>query len=834
MPCGSENSFQMRMGLWAEHICQLPYKQENKKGGGICMGPYLAHICPASEDCPKRVQTVEEHCRKTAEYAAQTLEAVSLSACGYLAGLLHDAGKYTAAFQDYLKRSVAGEKLPRGSVNHTFAGPRFLFSRYHRMELGDFADTAAELLFLAAASHHGLFDCIGENKEDGFQHRLTKEGIGYKEAIDNFSWHCAKEEELDQIFQAARKELTLVLNRLLAMTDPKEENAEDETAFYAGLLARLLTSAVMEGDRRDTAEFMRLAQFPPVQNAKELQQLWGNSLARVEEKLGEVSMDSPISRARKEISDRCRKAADLPGGIYRLNVPTGSGKTLSSLRYALAHAEKHGKRRIIFTSPLLSILDQNAKEIRNYLQDDSLILEHHSNLIQTKEDPEQLDQRELLLETWNSPVIITTLVQLLNTLFSGKTSSIRRFHALCGSVIVIDEVQTVPSKMLTLFSLAVNFLTELCGATVVLCSATQPCVEETSHPIHGPIRELVPFDPVLWQVFRRTEILDKGELSLEEIAAFARELLETKDSLLIVCNKKAEAETIFTALKEGDFSLFQLSASMCMDHRKSTLEHLQNSLKNKTQKTVCVSTQVIEAGVHISFSCVIRLAAGMDSVIQTAGRCNRNGELKGALAPVHIVRCRNEKLTNLPDIQHGKDASLALLSEFSQCPEKYGGSLDSHQAIQYFYRALYRSFAEGHQDFKTAGYPSLFSLLSQNETYTDGVEEAFYFRQAFHLAGSLFQVFEENTRDVIVPYGKGAELIKDLCSARAQNDPNYLKKLLAQAKPFTVSLYQYQLQQLTKEGVLIPLPGNAFGLHGHYNDQTGFFMESSIFGFEEV
>ena len=131
------------------------------KEGRNRMEKYLAHICPASEDGPERVQTVEEHCRKTAEYAARALEDVSLSAGGYLAGLLHDAGKYTAAFQDYLKRSVSGEKLPRGSINHTFTGARLLFSRYHHLELGDFADTASELLFLAIGSHHGLFDCIG-------------------------------------------------------------------------------------------------------------------------------------------------------------------------------------------------------------------------------------------------------------------------------------------------------------------------------------------------------------------------------------------------------------------------------------------------------------------------------------------------------------------------------------------------------------------------------------------------------------------------------------------------------------------------------------------------
>lgn len=216
----------------------------------------------------------------------------------------------------------------------------------------------------------------------------------------------------------------------------------------------------------------------------------------METKLDQFPQDSPIDRARRAISDQCRQAAQQPGGVFRLNVPTGGGKTLSSLRFALAHARRHRKQRIIFTSPLLSILEQNAAVIRAYIQDDSLILEHHSNLVRTAEDGQKLDERELLTETWESPIILTTLVQLLNTLFSGKTTAIRRFHSLCGSVIVIDEVQTVPSKMLSLFSLAVNFLAEICGATVVLCPPPSPVPSRLSTRSMAPFLILSPMIPL--------------------------------------------------------------------------------------------------------------------------------------------------------------------------------------------------------------------------------------------------------------------------------------------------------------------------------------------------
>ena len=571
---------------------------------------------------------------------------------------------------------------------------------------------------------------------------------------------------------------------------------------------------------------MNGAAFPPARSGEELEQMWFTLLTQTEEKLNTLPSKTPIDQARRTISNQCRQAAEQPGGVFRLNVPTGGGKTLSSLRFALAHARRHRKQRIIFTSPLLSILDQNAKEIKKYIQNDSLILEHHSNLVCTEETDQQLDERELFTETWDAPVIITTLVQLLNTLFSGKTSAIRRFHSLCGSIIVIDEVQTVPSKMLSLFSLAVNFLSEVCGTTVALCSATQPCTEQIEHPIHGPIRDIVPYNPALWQVFQRTDIQSVGSMSLEQIAGFTLEKLRSADSLLIVCNTKAEAKSLHDLLKDGDFTLFSLSADMCMAHRRDTLDKLKSTLGQSGQKVVCVSTQVIEAGVDISFGCVIRLSAGMDSVVQAAGRCNRSGEAGlGVLAPAYLVECRQENLSHLPDIQLGKDATQELLKEFELHPVQYGGRLDSGKAIGYYYRALYRREPEGHHDYCVKDRPSLFSLLSLNGQYAQ--EHPYYFNQAFRLAGTLFEVFEENTTDVVVPYKESEALIAGLCSEKAQRDPFYLRSLLEAAKPYTVSLYQYQIDRLNEEHSLIPLQGGALGLSGHYSAETGFSMGES-------
>lgn len=791
----------------------------------------MAHIQKDPSGQIIAAQTVEQHCRNTAKYAAQALEPVSLSACGYLAGLLHDAGKYTTDFQDYLA-SPTGR---RGSINHTFAGVRLLLERFYATDAKDFSDITSELLSLAVGGHHGLFDCVNDQRKNGFTHRLTKDGIGYKDAVNNFFRFCADQEELDRRFCATRQELIPILERILSMTgdEASDERYDQETAFYSGFLSRLLLSAVIEGDRRDTAIFMVNAMFSPVRNDEELKHLWSTLLARTEEELNTLPQKFPIDRARRTISSQCRQAAEQPSGVFRLNVPTGGGKTLSSLRFALAHALRHGKQRIIFTSPLLSILEQNASVIRDYIQDDNLILEHHSNLVRTVEDDQRLDERELLTETWESPIIITTLVQLLNTLFSGKTTCIRRFHSLCGSVIVIDEVQTVPSKMLSLFSLAVNFLSEICGATIVLCSATQPCTERIEHPLHTPIPEIVPYDPTLWKVFQRTNIQNAGTMSLEQIAGFALEKLFSVDSLLIICNTKAEAKSLYSLLREGDLALFSLSADMCVAHRRATLDKLKKALNQRNQKIVCVSTQVIEAGVDISFACVIRLSAGMDNVVQAAGRCNRNGEAgPGVLAPVYLVECQQENLSHLPDIQLGKSATQELLNEVTLHAARYESRLDSGAAIGYYYRALYRRESKGHHDYSVKDHPSLFSLLSLNSQYAQ--ERPYYFNQAFRLAGSLFEVFEENTTDVIVPYEKGKALISDLCSEKAQHDPSYLRSLLDAAKPYTISLYQYQIDRLNEEHSLIPLQGGALGLSGHYCAETGFAIDKSNLDFLEV
>ena len=556
-----------------------------------------------------------------------------------------------------------------------------------------------ELLAYAVGAHHGQFDAVNDDHKNGFEHRLTKDGIDYDEAKKNFNKYCFSDAELKLQFNEAAEQLTKIIAGIRERNPKRSARQAEEYEFQISLLARLLLSAVIEGDRRDTAEFMENMEFPQVEAD------WDECLGHIEEKLGKFSNTRPIDVARKQISDICRAAAEEEPGIFRLNVPTGAGKTLSGLRFAVAHAKAYRKKRIIFTSPLLSILDQNAKIIREFIGDDSIITEHHSNVALDEEFADELKRAQLLTENWSSPVIITTLVQLLDTLFAGKTSCIRRMHALCDSLIVIDEVQTVPNEMLSLFNTAVNFLSEVCGATIVLCSATQPCLEQTAHPMTENIKDIVPFGEELWRVFKRTQIIDKGGMRLDTIPAFIAEQLDRTDSLLVICNLKKQAAYLFTEMKLENTVIFHLSAGMCMAHRMAVISEINGALEKKrtdpnAPKVVCISTQVIEAGVDGSFGCVIRLCAGLDSVIQAAGRCNRNGELNGA-ADVFIINCRGEDLGMLRSIKDGKMACMSLLSDYKYHPEKYLSGLTSDEAVYAYYKKLYIQSDIGAQDMNS-------------------------------------------------------------------------------------------------------------------------------------
>ncbi len=818
---------------------------------------FPAHILK-TEEGDDIVQTSQEHCEQTGKYAAECLSDIGLEQTGKLLGILHDEGKFQAEFRDYIIDSALKNKRSRPKIDHSSAGLQHLEKKF-RGSKGEVNPFAA-LLGYAIAAHHGLFNCMDDSTENGIVRRCKKE-IRSEECIKNFYQNYFSEKELEYLFQLSQTELTEVLTKIGNL---KLDYAT--TSFLIGQLERLLLSALIEGDRRDTAEFMNQMKYPDLN--PEMDEIWENCIRHLEQKIEGFKRDTEridghkraINEARQKISDACKERSNVPCGIYRLNVKTGGGKTISSLRFALSHAKKWHKKRIILVEPLISILEQNVDVVRSCIckEYSDLILEHHSNLVhQDDENKAEKIRQELLKETWNAPIIVTTMVQLFNTLFDGRNSSIRRMHSLCDSILIIDEVQSVPENLLSLFNFGMQFLSSVCNTTVLLCSATQPPFERAKRPI-GNITDLIHFDNKFWEVFQRTKVsvANAGQsdmnMTLEEIADYAVDQLSCNCSLLIICNTKKEAQELFqqlNAMKEYD--CYHLSAAMCMAHRRETLSALSKALEssiNGGKKVLCISTQVIEAGVDISFGSVIRFSAGIENIVQSAGRCNRNGELDG-IANVSVVTCKEENTSYLKEIGRQQNAFMMLLQEFLNHPESFENDLTSDMAIHYYYETLYNklSVSAHYQDdevkTKSGLSTNIFSLLGNNEDYQRQGRQKLVagvpLYQSFKTAGELFQVIDTITTTVIVPFERGKDFINDLCSEKAKNDYAFVMKTLEEAKPYTITIYEYQRDRLEKEGALKTatlLWDSKIDIlsDGYYDERIGFSLEQANKIFMEV
>lgn len=771
---------------------------------------HTAHI--DAQSTPHRIQTCADHSRSVADLAKSILAPCGLGSTGYLAGLLHDCGKFTDEFDEYITKASNNETIRKGSVIHTFAGVRCIMEMFHSPNEQSMKNLAAEVIAICIGSHHGLIDLWNERHESGFEHRLKCQPAYDRRAIASFYEECAAKGEIEQLFSEAKKEI-------ISYFQPKIHayvKSQKECCYALGLLVRLITSAIVDADRTDTRCFMDNTPLPQTSPPD-----WTQCAARVNAHIAAFPQEKPIQIARRAFSDRCAEAAENEPGLYRLDLPTGGGKTLAALRFAVLHAEKNKLRRVFYVAPFLSIIEQNADAIRSAVGNSIPVLEHHSNLVQEESTPEEAAHTEYMQETWDAPMIITTFVQLLNTLFSGKMSSVRRFHSLCESVIIIDEVQSLPPRMLSMFNCAINFLVKCCRATVVLCSATQPAFEKAD-------RKMLPREPLISDamfkqyapLFQRTTIQDAGSFSMMKLAELALETLESTNSLLVVCNTKREAADLFHALADTtDAKLFHLSAGMCVDHRKQVLVEMKAALEHE-EKLICVSTQFIEAGVDISFGSVIRLAAGLDSIVQAAGRCNRHGEHTQP-QPVRICTLKDEKLGPLKEISEAQAALTKLLAEYRLHPAHYDHDLASDAAVRDYYTALYGDIMKKRaQDYFTHGQ-HLFELLSTNRQFCPSTSDVYNLNQAFRTAGEWFEVFDSASESILVPYCKGKNIIGQLPERKPPYALSNITKLLEDAKPFTVSVTSRQIEQMQKKGMLYTrLDGSIYVLNDDYYDNN--------------
>lgn len=780
----------------------------------------FAHI--TSKNGIRMEQSLSEHCVQTAKYAAESLQNIGFFHMAYLAGLLHDMGKATKKYNDYLEDAFAGKPVVRGSVNHTFAGVIYLLENYHHKEASAESRLVTEIISYAIGGHHGLFDCVDFDEKNGFMHRLNKdrEALCYEEAQSNFLEQVTSREKVKELFNESLQEFNSFFNQL------KSDYTRDNSMvfFQLGLFARLLLSAVIYGDRRDTVEFMENISFHSNVSIN-----WKLEKSYFEHQLTHFDVESDMNFIRREISEQCLAFSERPTGVYRLNVPTGAGKTLSTLRYALAHAEKYHKNKIIFIIPLLSVLDQNVKVIREYVQNEKIVMEHHSNLLIEKEaqkDKDELDLYEILTENWDSPIIVSTLVQFLDILFAHKTSMIGRMRALCDSVIVIDEVQSLPKKTITMFNMAINFLSFYCNATVVLSSATQPCFEDLKWSIKFPTEpDMVTLTKQQLKVFERAEIIDKTTpygMDMNELANFCYSLIEEQESMLVICNTKSEAQNLFQQMNEAaeaeKWHIYHLSTAMCKSHRTDILEKLQkelaelqkcvNTKRQKAEKIICISTQLVEAGIDFSFECVVRVMAGIDNLAQSAGRCNRSNEY-GHKGKVYLINLKNENLSMLKEIRDAQNSTRNVLISMTKMEDE---SLIGESATQRFYHNMFAENAMKRQIKYPIddGRENLFltDLLANKNPYAQK-DKFTFLHQPFKTIGKMFQVFDENTIDILVPYNEGINFIEELREIERTNFfiPS-LKSFMKQTTNYTISIYQWQFDKLWEAGLLYGLLEN--------------------------
>ncbi|OSI21619.1 CRISPR-associated helicase/endonuclease Cas3 [Neisseria dumasiana] len=794
---------------------------------------FIAHV-RRSDNAPQSVAT---HLTETAAIAKLLAGKLGLDLSGELLGLMHDFGKYSLKFQKYIHDATGlinpdldeEESTPGGTtVDHSTAGAQWVYRRLKQFGVRQGGgELCGQMLGLCIASHHGagLIDCLDQEGEAVWRKRFEKDdGLTHLQ-------ECLQKADASVLRQAenlAGEALLKQLIKPLFEVCRQAEVSEKIKEFYLGCFTRFLFSCLIDADRINSSDFER-------QNQKSLRRLtqktnWQKAIDRLEAHLESFAIRYPVDQIRRNISDACLGRAEDVQGIYTLTVPTGGGKTLASLRYALHHAKKHELDRIIYIIPYTSIIDQNAQAVREILGDE-WVLEHHSNL-----DPEkQTWQNKFLSENWDKPIVFTTMVQFLDAWFGGGTRGARHIHPMTRSVLIFDEIQTLPVKCVHLFCNVLNWLTQYGKSSAVLCTATQPLLDKLPKSELGELKlaensEIMGDEQAQNQLFAelsRVEIEFKsksGGWSVQDAGRFLLEQFQTASSCLFIVNTKRWAQQLYQYCQEQNVpqeALFHLSTNQCAEHRRAIFSVIKGRLK-KGEPVLCISTQLIEAGVDISMACVIRALGGLDSIAQAAGRCNRHGEKdgKGKVYVLNLQEPNFEKV--LPDIAIGQSNAERVLREF-----KGQDILQPAAMQQYFEYYFYKRSSEMVYPVPQSTSGSLLDWLSDNRlnayaSKNNRRNKPFpLLMQSFKSAGQAFQVIDAPTRAVIVPHGEGRDLIAKLCG---EWNPQEKYELLAQAQRYSVNVFPNVWRKLEEQQAVqevIAGTGIYYLNERYYNDEYG-------------
>lgn len=802
-----------------------------------------AHI---SDDGSGREESVAEHTEKTVFLCNEKGKRCGLSQIMSLCGIFHDMGKDKRSFNDYLHADESVRRKLRGTIGHAATGAKYIYDKYYDGCSGNIK-YMVEMISYAIAAHHGLFDCVDIEHADIFSKRI-KTVEDYDEACGNSRRDYLNQYETDKIFKDASDEFNLVWNRIKELfTHLKTVLAAKEKGDARGLLAdckffllaclqRLILSILIDSDWEATADFMdninTLSKKPQFNKDEVFREAGKHFAAYMAKKQQEVNVsrltgkERVIFEARNTLLNECRLFAVHPAGVYCLPIPTGGGKTLSSLAYALEFCRQHPEtERIIYVSPFVSITEQNAQVFREAIGNADWILEHHSSVIRN-EETESEDYRSNKFSrydiNWEEPFICTTFVQFMNTLFSDRSESVRRMHRLVNSVVIIDEVQSMPLKCVHTFNYMINFLNFVCNTNIILCTATQPALEEAECPIFYSSPKYMIRNAADWVLkLERVKIhIPKAEQKYtfdslgKEIARQTGEY----HSILVVLNTKSAVRKLYDILKEQNIHVEYLTTNLCAEHRSDKIKYIKETLVKKEENIVVISTNLIEAGVDISFECVYRSMAGLDSLAQTAGRCNRNGEAE--YGDIYLIKLEGENTGNMEELQENTRSAEEVIYQFNNSENP--GSLLMPEWMDEYYKSVYFSGADK-MNFPVEKIDrNIIELLSRGF----GTEEKKnYMNQAYKTAGRAYRVIDNETFGVIVPYKKGAEII---AAIQEISDAGDIRSYIRQAQRYTVNVRGNQMKEL--DGLIQPISDKTPDLYmvtapGAYNNDYGIAPE---------
>ncbi|NKN31880.1 CRISPR-associated endonuclease Cas3'' [Marichromatium bheemlicum] len=656
--------------------------------------------CFAHSSDSGRWQPLAEHLHAVARLAAARAAPFGCETLAEVAGLLHDLGKYTTDFQ----RRLAGEAV---RVDHATRGAQLALEHYPGL---------GQLLAYAIAGHHGgLANGAESGERTALRERLARDGL--PPLLDVWRHEIALPETLER--------------------PPLVAHSRERGMFQLSFLVRMLFSCLVDADYLDTEAFYDRVERLPGVRRETLRAAPSPSLAALRDRLDAhllgFAASRPVDRLRGDILDHVRGQAALPPGLFSLTVPTGGGKTLTSLAFALDHALVHGLRRVICVIPFTSIVEQTAASFRAALGElgERAVLEHHSAFVPSAVDEgtKVSDKLRLAMENWDAPIVVTTAVQFFESLFAARPSQCRKLHNIAGSVVILDEAQTLPLKLLRPTVAAIDELARNYGCTLVLCTATQPALNAPE--FRGgldDVRELAPDPPALYRRLERVRIGHLGEV--DDAALVAR--LQGHAQVLCIVNNRRHARALYQAIAEQPGAC-HLSTLMCARHRSAVLAEVRARL-DRGAPCRLVATSLIEAGVDVSFPVVYRAEAGLDSIAQAAGRCNRHGEDRAEDSPVWVFAPAGDAWAPPPELKQFAQAGREVLRRHGEAPL-------APAAIDAYFQHLYWQ-----QGDEALDRHDLLGLLRRSRP--DGLP--------LEMLAACYRLIETTQVAVIVPYDEAA------------------------------------------------------------------------------